>query len=70
MMRRYLAYHFDQIRRTYHIMMICSGGLGNGPVHMLLESAAEIWFAWDSDIPGWSRPSWATLFDSNFGVLE
>ena len=34
---------------------------GHGPVHLLLDSAAEIGFAWDSGIPGWCRP---------FGVLS
>ena len=31
------------------------GGPGHGLVHLLLESAAEIWFASGSDVSGWSR---------------
>ena len=31
-------------------------GLGHGPAHLLVESAAEIGFQWDSRVLGWVRP--------------
>ena len=33
------------------------GAQGQGPVHLLLISAAEIGFAWDGDEKGWVRVS-------------
>ena len=45
LMRRYLAYHSEQLRRVWRIMTV-SGEVSpeHGPVHVLLESAAEIGF--------------------------
>ena len=32
------------------------GRPGHGPAHLLVESAAEIGFQWDSRVLGWERP--------------
>ena len=54
-MRRYLAYHSEQLRRVYRTVAVSSeGGPGHGPVHLLLRRADEIGFAWSSDVPPWA----------------
>ena len=45
MMRRSLAYLSERIRKIYTMMISGEDSLGHGPVHLLLESAAEIGFA-------------------------
>ena len=46
--------HNIQVQRDIRIVLIAGeGGPGHGPVLLLLESAAEFFFSWDSGIPGW-----------------
>ena len=70
-MRRYLAYHSEQLRRIYRIMAISSGGPGQGPAHLLLDGVAEIGFLSDSDVPVWSHLGLPAMRDqcSILGVL-
>ena len=49
MMRRYLAYCPEEEPRIFRMLdLIFRGAQGHGPVHLLLTSAAELGFAWDS----------------------
>ena len=58
MMRRYLAYCPEEEPRISRMLdLISRGAQGHGPVHLLLISAAEIGFAWDSGEQGWTRVS-------------
>ena len=58
MMRRYLAYCPEEEPRIFRMLdLISRGAQGHGPVHLLLISAAEIGFAWDSGEQGWIRVS-------------
>ena len=58
MMRRYLAYCPEEKPRIFRMLdLISRGAPGHGPVHLLLISAAEIGFAWDSGEQGWIRVS-------------
>ena len=58
MMRRFLAYCPDEEPRIFRMLdLISRGAQGHGPVHLLLISAAEIGFAWDSCEQGWIRVS-------------
>ena len=42
--------------RVYRLLELVSEGcLGNGPAHLLVASAAEIGFCWDTLALGWSR---------------
>ena len=46
MLTKYLAYHSDEFHWNYRMMLIAGErGPGIGPVHLMLESAAEIGFA-------------------------
>ena len=57
-MRRYLAHCPDEEPTIFRMLdLISRGAPGHGPVHLLLISAAEIGFAWDSDEKGWIRVS-------------
>ena len=48
MMRGYLAYRPDEVSRVYLMLDLVARGAGrHGPVHLLLDSAAEIGFALD-----------------------
>ena len=38
-----------------------AGGSGHGLVHLLVDSAAEIWFQWNSHQLGWKRPGLLVL---------
>ena len=54
MMRRFLAYCPEEEPRIFRMLdLISRGAQGHGPVHLLLISAAEIGFAWDSGEKGW-----------------
>ena len=58
MVRRYLAYCPEEEPRIFRMLdLISRGAQGHGPVHLLLISAAEIGFAWDSGEQGWIRVS-------------
>ena len=58
MMRRYLAYCREVEPRIFRMFDLISwGAQGDGPVHLLLASAAEVGFAWDGDERGWVRSS-------------
>ena len=58
MMRRYLAYCPEEEPRIFRMLdLISRGAQGHGPIHLLLISAAEIGFAWDSGEQGWIRVS-------------
>ena len=58
MMRRYLAYCPEEEPRFFRMLDLISwGAQGHGPVHLLLISAAEIGFAWDSGEQEWVRVS-------------
>ena len=62
MMRRYLAYCPEEEPRIFRMLdLISRGAQGHGPVHLLLISAAELGFAWDSGEQGWIR-----VFSSSF----
>ena len=62
MMRRYFAYCLEEEPRIFRILdLISRGAQGHGPVHLLLISAAEIGFTWDSGEHGWLRVSLPSL---------
>ena len=57
MMRRNLAYCPELEPRIFRMLdLISRGAQGHGPVHLILISAAELWFAWDGDEMGWVLP--------------
>ena len=48
-MRRYLGYRPEEVPRIYRLLDLAAAGRpGHGPVHLLLNSASELGFAWDS----------------------
>ena len=54
MMRWYLACCPDEEPHIFRMRdLISRGAQGRGPVHLLLNSAAELGFAWDGDEKGW-----------------
>ena len=58
MIHRYLAYCPEEESRIFRMLdLISRGAQGHGPVHLLLISAAEIGFTWDSGEQGWVRLS-------------
>ena len=49
MLRRYLTYRLREVHRVYRLVdSAAEGCFGHGPAHLLVESAAEIGFQWDS----------------------
>ena len=47
MLRRYLACWPDEVPRVYRMLdLIARGAKGHGPIHLLLDSATQIGFAW------------------------
>ena len=51
LMRRYLAYRFEEVSRVYRLLAAASEGCsGHGPAHLLVESAAEVGFSWCSQV--------------------
>ena len=58
MMRWYLSYCPEEEPRIFRMLdLISRGAQGHGTVHLLLISAAELGFAWDSYEQGWVRVS-------------
>ena len=58
MLRRYLACWPDEVPRVYRMLdLIARGAKGHGPIHLLLDSASQIGFAWDGVEQGWIRES-------------
>ena len=56
-LRRYLSYRPDEEARIFRLLDYAStGSPGHGPIHLLLQSAEEIGFFWDSEQAGWIRP--------------
>ena len=56
-LRRYLAYRPDDEARISRLLDYAStGSPGHGPIHLLLQSAEELGFFWDSEQAGWIRP--------------
>ena len=54
MLRRYLAYRPEEVRRVYRLIEGASGGCpGHGPEHLLVERAAEVGFQWNTCALGW-----------------
>ena len=55
--RRFLALWPSRVGRAYRLLdMVSEGCRGHGPVHLLVSSAAEIGFRWDSHSLAWYRP--------------
>ena len=62
MLRRYLAYRPGQVGRVYRLLnSVTEGCPGQGPVHLLVASAPEVGFRWDSCMLGWQRPGLPVL---------
>ena len=62
MLRRYLAYRPRKVHRVYRLIDgVAEGCPGRGPAHLLVESAAEIGFQWDSCVLVWERPGLPVL---------
>ena len=56
-LRRYLAYRPDDQHRIFRLLDYASAGApGHGPIHLLIQSADELGFFWDSEQAGWIRP--------------
>ena len=57
-LRRYLAYRPDEEARIFRLLDYASTGspAHGGPSHLLLQSAEELGFFWDSEQAGWIRP--------------
>ena len=56
-LRRYLSYRLGEETRVFRLLDYAStGSPGHGPIHLLLQSAEEIGFFWDSEQAGWIRP--------------
>ena len=56
MLRMYLAHRPGEVSRVYRLLKSAAeGSLGHGPVHLLLQSAAEIGFRWDLEELAWDR---------------
>ena len=63
MLRRYLACWPDEVPRVYRMLdLIARGAKGHGPIHLLLDSATQIGFAWDGVEQGWIRESLPPLW--------
>ena len=56
-MRRFLAYRPDEVHRVKRFLdLVAAGRPGHGQVHLLLSSASQLGYAWDSYEEGWLRP--------------
>ena len=56
MFRRYLAYPPGEVAGGYRLLdSVPEGCSGRGPVHLLVDSAAEMGFQWNSHQLGWDR---------------
>ena len=58
MLRRFFAYWPGEVSRVYRLLEHVAG---HGPVHLLVESAAEIGFVWSPEMVGWAREEFAVL---------
>ena len=64
MLRRYLAYRAEEVSGVYWLLGSADDGCpGHGPAHLLVESAAEIGFRWDSRQLEWERLGLPMLSD-------
>ena len=62
MFRRYLAYRPGEVPKVYRLLYrVAEGCPGNGPAHLLVASAAQIGFQWDSRQLGWERLGFPVL---------
>ena len=62
MLRWFLAYRPGEVSRVYRLLEYVAGGCsGHGPVHLLVESAAEIGFVWSPEMVGWAREGLSVL---------
>ena len=62
MLRRCLVYRPGEVGRVYQLLNnVTQGCLGRGPVHLLVASASEVGFRWDSCMLGWQRPGLPVL---------
>ena len=56
MLRWYLAYRPGEVARVYRLLeRVAAGCPGHGPVHLHVDSAAEIGFLWSPEVVGWAR---------------
>ena len=56
-LRRYLSYRPEDEARIFRLLDYASAGSpGPGPIHLLIQSADELRFFWDSEQAGWIRP--------------
>ena len=56
MLRRYLAYRPGEVPGLYRLLdSVAEGCPGHSPARLLVESAADIGFQWDSRQLGWER---------------
>ena len=63
MLRRYLAYQSSEVG-SFGVRLLDSvakGCPGHGPVHLPVDSAAEIGFHWNTRQLGWERPGLPVL---------
>ena len=62
MLCRYLSYPPGEVPWVYRLLdSVAEGCSGRGPAHLLVESAAEIGFQWDSLQVGWEHYRAAVL---------
>ena len=62
MLRRYLAYRPGEVPRVYRLLDSVAGGCPcHGPMHLPVDSAAEIGFHWSTRQLGWERPGLPVL---------
>ena len=46
-----------EVARVYRLLdLVAAGRQSHGPIHLLLQSALDLGFAWDSGLEGWIRP--------------
>ena len=56
-LRRHLSYRPGEVAWVYSLLDLAAAGRpGHGPLHLLLQSANDLGFAWDSGVEGWIRP--------------
>ena len=62
MLRGYIAYRPGEVPRVYRLLdCVAEDCRDHGPAHLLVESAAENGFQWDSRQLGWERPGLPVL---------
>ena len=71
MLRGYFAYWPGEIPGIYRLLGCAAGGCPrHGPVHLLVDSAAEIGFQCDSCQRGWERPGRPVLSNYFAGPIQ